>query len=124
MNEKDFSTQIEDLLAIGGWDRWIHLRPARVKRRGKDIYETAYSGHKGFLDYLAMRTLTKETIWFELKGDGGKVTPEQRDWLAAHKAVGNRAYVWWPKDYQDAQDVLLAGCDFDFSHVKEDRRLL
>ena len=124
MNEKDFSTQIEDLLRIGGWDRWIHLRPARVRRHGKDIYETAYSGHKGFLDYLAMRTLTKETIWFELKGDGGKLTPEQRDWLAAHKAVGNRVFVWWPKDYQDAQDVLLAGCDFDFSQAKENGRLL
>ena len=78
MNEKDFSTQIEDLLAIGGWDRWIHMRPA----------------------------------------------PEQRDWLAAHKAVGNRVYVWYPKDYQDAQEVLLAGCDFDCSHVKENGRML
>ena len=124
MNEGDFATQIEDLLAIGGWDRWIHMRPGRVRRGGKDIYETAYSGHKGFLDYLAMRTLTKETIWFELKGDGGKLTPEQRDWLAAHEAVGNRAYVWFPKDYQDAQDVLLANCDFDFSRVKENGGLL
>ncbi len=76
------------------------------------------------LDYLAMRSVTKETIYFELKGDGGELTPEQKDWIAAHKAVGNRVYVWHPKDYQDAQDVLLAGCDFDFVRVKEDGRFL
>jgi len=78
ISETAFASQIEDLLNIGHW-RWMHPRPGRVRRYGRDVYETAYSGHKGWLDYLALRP--PRILVFELKDAYSKMTPEQEEWF-------------------------------------------
>jgi len=74
MNEEDFSTQVEDALTRFGW-RWMHQRPAKTEKG----WRTALSGHKGFLDYVAVRR--HRLLFIELKGDTGKTSPEQDEWL-------------------------------------------
>jgi len=103
VNESDFSSQIEDALELYGW-KWVHFRPARVRRNGKDTYETPYTGHRGALDYYAVRG--SRIIFFELKGDGGKLRPEQKEWIEALKETCAEVYVWWPKDSDEAMEVL------------------
>ena len=78
ISETAFASQVEDLLEIYKWV-WIHLRPARVRRGGRDVYETAYSGHKGFLDYVALRP--PRIVIFELKDQYKPLTPEQELWF-------------------------------------------
>ncbi len=77
ISEGDLASQVESLLNIYHW-QWIHIRPARVLRHGKETYETSYSGHKGFLDYLCLRP--PRIIVFELKNEKGELTPEQKEW--------------------------------------------
>lgn len=78
ISETAFASQVEDLLNIGHW-RWMHPRPGRVRRYGRDVYETAYSGHKGWLDYVALRP--PRLLVFELKDAYSKMTPEQEEWF-------------------------------------------
>ena len=78
VSEKDFSRQVEDLLKIYHW-QWIHIRPARVLRHGREIYETPYSGHKGFLDYLCLRP--PRIVVFELKNEQAEMTTDQQEWF-------------------------------------------
>jgi len=87
ITETAFASQVESLLRLYGW-RWKHDRPARVLRRVKDrfgniqkkeIYETAYSGDKGYLDYTATRG--GRLLFFELKDEKKQMTPEQEEWF-------------------------------------------
>ncbi|KKN24500.1 hypothetical protein LCGC14_0894400 [marine sediment metagenome] len=129
MTEAEFATQFEGskktsgLFELGGW-RWCHFRPA-MSQKG---WRTPLSGDKGLPDYIATRRreneYRKETLFIEIKGEGGRLTLEEKDWVADLRAAGQSVHVWWPKDYQDAQEVLLANCDFDFARVKENGRLL
>ena len=98
MNEKQFASAIEDLLELYNW-AWVHFRPARVMRNGKETYETPYSGHKGFLDYVVAKN--GKVLLFEIKGDDGKVSPEQQKWLDA-----SHGKVYWPADWPELQEIL------------------
>ncbi len=80
ISETAFASQVEDLLEIYHW-LWMHIRPARVRRGGRDVYETPYSGHKGWLDYLALRP--PRIVVFELKDAYKQMTPEQEEWFKA-----------------------------------------
>jgi hypothetical protein len=37
----------------------------------------------------------------EIKAEGGRLTPEQRDVLASLRAAGIDARTWWPKDWDE-----------------------
>ena len=78
MTEADLASFVEECLTRFGW-QWYHPRPGRVRRHGKEIYETAYSGNKGFLDYLALRP--PRILIADLKRETGKLTPEQQEWF-------------------------------------------
>ena len=79
-SEADFASWFEELLDTYGY-RWMHPRPARVKRGGKEIYETAYSGHKGYLDYTICHEAKQRLLFVELKSETGKVSPDQQLWF-------------------------------------------
>jgi hypothetical protein len=108
VTETQFAKTVEDLLNLYHW-HWIHLRPARVLRNGIEIYETAYSGHKGFLDYLAIRP--PRIVVAEIKGFNGKMTDEQQEWFDLWKQYEDCAevevYLWRPGDFLEINKVLL-----------------
>lgn len=91
MNEADFATQVYDLLSRFQW-RWTHFRPALT---GKG-WRTPLQGHAGFPDIIAIRG--GRFLVLELKGDGGKVTAEQQEWLDLFRAGSAEVHVWWPDD--------------------------
>ena len=95
VSERDFSKQLEDALDIFKW-RWVHFRPARVSRGGKDTYETAYTGYKGFPDYVCVRG--DRIVFIEIKGTTGKVSPEQEEWLQDLTVTDAEVYLLYP-DY-------------------------
>jgi hypothetical protein len=74
--------------------RTAHFRPAQV-RPGKWITPVAGDG-KGWLDlFIAGR---RGILFRELKSAIGRVTPEQRTWIAALTAAGQNVGVWRPAD--------------------------
>lgn len=108
ITEKEFGTQVEQLLNTFHW-RWVHFRPARVRRGGRDVYETAYTGYKGFPDYVAVRRGL--CLIVELKSDDGKLSPEQKEWgddfkQVADHGLGFMYFVWRPSDFETIAEVL------------------
>ncbi len=79
ISETAFASWFEELLDTYGY-RWMHPRPARVNRGGRDVYETAYSGHKGYLDYTIAHEVKRRLIFAELKSEDGKLSPDQQLW--------------------------------------------
>ena len=90
ISEADLARTVEGYLETFHW-RWVHIRPARVLRHGKEIYETPYSGHKGLLDYQAVRP--PRLLYFELKSETGELSPSQQEWYNALKACQVVRYV-------------------------------
>jgi len=133
ISEKDFATWFEELLDTYGY-RWMHPRPARVRRGGKDVYETAYTGHKGYLDYTIAHEVKQRLIFAELKSETGKVSPDQQLWFDTLEAcqkvillepmivVGREAslelkglmdsltipevYIWRPSQRDEIEEIL------------------
>lgn len=97
--ERDFGKQVEDLLNLFGW-RWCHFRPARTEQG----WRTALSGYRGFPDYIAVKG--NSLLIAELKGDKGKVTLQQQEWLSALRACGQEVYVWRPGDIEEIARIL------------------
>ena len=49
-------------------------------------------------------------IYAELKGEKGKVTPAQQEWLDTLRQVpGIEVYLWRPADLETAYNILLPG---------------
>jgi hypothetical protein len=99
ITEREFGTQVEDLLNLYRW-LWCHFRPARTDKG----WRTALSGYAGFPDYIALRDGVM--LVFELKSDRGKVTEEQRQWLDGLKSCGQTVYVWRPADIEAIAEIL------------------
>jgi hypothetical protein len=100
VNEKTFAHQIEFLLDLGGW-RWCHYEPA-VRQSGS--WATPLRGDKGEPDYRAVRS--GRLVFVEIKGDGGRLTKDQKLWIADLVEAGVETYVWHPEDLEIAKEVL------------------
>ena len=100
MTEAQFAKQIEALLKLYRW-RWCHYEPA-VRQSG--TWATPFRGHRGEPDYRAVRT--GRLIFVEIKGDGGRLRPDQKAWIADLLEAGVETYVWHPSDLEIAKEVL------------------
>lgn len=100
MNEATFARQLEYLLELGGW-RWCHYEPA-VRQSG--TWATPLRGDRGLPDYIAVRL--GRFIMIEIKGDGGRIRPDQRSWIADLLEAGIETYLWWPDDIIIAKEIL------------------
>ena len=58
----------------------------------------------GFPDLILKRR--DKIIAAELKKTGGRLTKEQKSWLAAFMACGIETHVWYPKDWERIQNTL------------------
>lgn len=102
-SEAQFQRRLIDYARARGW-RIAHFRPARVTRGGKETWETPIAEDgKGFLDLLLLR---ERPVAIECKVRPRKATPEQEEWLAAWKAAGQEAYLFYPEDHEKINDVL------------------
>jgi len=100
VSEDAFQRAVIDLAHLHGWTV-AHFRAARVRRGGRDIYETPVGADgKGFPD-LVLAKKGRMTIFAELKSDKGRVTPEQQRWI---DLLGGE--VWRPGDWEYLEKVL------------------
>jgi acetyl esterase/lipase len=53
---------------------------------------------KGWPDIVLVRD---RVIYVEVKGDGDRLRPEQREWQDALRLAGAEVYVWTPKEWGD-----------------------
>lgn len=86
MSEQQLLDAVIDAAKLGGW-RVCHVRPARTVNG----WRTAYQGHAGLPDLILARGGV--VLLAELKSQEGRVSTEQREWLAASGGV-----VWRPAE--------------------------
>ena len=101
MKESELQAAIVEAAHVFSW-RVAHFRPARTKHG----WATPVSADgAGWPDLVLVRD---RLICAEVKGDGGRLRPEQRAWLDAFYAAGVEAYVWTPKEWQsgDVESIL------------------
>jgi len=90
ITEKAFLGQVRELARLRGWM----------------CYTTYNSMHspKGFLDLFMVRD--DRAIAAELKSERGKLTPGQKEWIAALNKTCVEVYVFRPSDFERIIEVL------------------
>lgn len=115
MKEIDFQRQLVSMdrkhpgvAVIYGWEH-VHWRALRTQIG----WSTGGSGTmaKGWPDLTLVRRKDGRMIFAELKGDGGKVTPDETRVLELLTAVAAfnplmGVYLWWPKDLDEITRIL------------------
>jgi hypothetical protein len=90
LTEDQFQKRVIETAKLYGW-KVSHFRAA-LTRSGR--WATPVQGHKGFPDLVLARA--GRIIVAELKTDKGRVSPEQKEWLAA---LGEYGRLWRPRDW-------------------------
>lgn len=107
MTEGEFQRQVIQLAVLFGW-RVHHVRPARVRVRGKETYRTPVQGHKGFPDLVLARR--GRVIFAELKAGRGQLSEDQVLWRDAMDGGQAAEYAGWklwrPEDWADIERIL------------------
>lgn len=95
MIEADLQVAVIEIARFLGW-RVAHFRPALTSKG----WRTPVSADgKGFPDLFMVRR--ERVLAVELKGDRGRVTPEQADWLRALSDAGVEVAMWMPYHLDD-----------------------
>lgn len=93
MTEQEFQNEVTSIANKNGW-LWFHHR-----------YEDG-PVRPGWPDLVLVYPRRKLLLFRELKGERGKLKPEQSAFLDALRAVGADAKVWRPKDRDEIVRVL------------------
>lgn len=96
MTEAEFQDRVIATARLYGW-MVHHARPARM---ADGRWRTPVQGDRGFPDLVLAHT-RHGRVFAELKSDTGRLTPEQKAWLAVLGGV-----VWRPRDWPHVLDVL------------------
>ena len=101
-DERSFQTVVLEVARLAGW-RALHIRPAR---RADGSWRTPVGGDgKGWPDLTLVRP--PRLLFVELKRQGGKLRPEQRDWLDVLRLLpGAEVLVWTPEDWPELVETL------------------
>ena len=101
LTEAAFTTQVIDLAHLMGW-RVHHCRPART---GKG-WRTALQGDAGLPDLIMVHAAKKRFLIAELKVGNNQPSPAQAAWLWACYEAEIEAYLWYPKDWPEIEELL------------------
>lgn len=97
MSEADWSSRVADYARLKGW-RLVHIRNIK-DHTGR--WRVPYEGDGGLPDWILARNGV--VLLVELKARAGRLTPQQKLWLAA---AGGNGYVWSPAQWSDVLAVL------------------
>ncbi len=89
MNERPFQKRVEDMATRFGW-KWWHV-PAPMRHDRQKGFVPASSA-AGLPDLILTHHDPPRLVFMELKGDGGKLSDAQRDFLAAVRDVAEAAF--------------------------------
>jgi hypothetical protein len=90
IHERDVSRQVKDFLEWRGW-RMVRMNVTKMKDKAGQWIQF---GENGMADYLALYYMPNErpgaalAMWVEIKGPGGKLSPDQVTWHGNELACG------------------------------------
>ena len=89
MKERDVLRVIADLLDLNGWEWWHVPMPVVAERSGRGFRPYKKAG--GLPDIFALHRDPLRMLILELKGDGGKLTDDQRRFLTIARDLSEHA---------------------------------
>jgi VRR-NUC domain len=89
VREKDVLKVVTDLLDLNHWDWWHVPMPMVAERSGRGFRPYKKAG--GLPDIFAFHRDPPRMLILELKGKGGKLSDDQRRFLALARDVAERA---------------------------------
>lgn len=101
VSERAFQRAVIRLAEANGW-RVAHFRPG-MNSRG--AWTTAMSGSRarGFPDLVLLR---ERIVFAELKGEKGRPTPDQTEWIRDLLRANVEAHLWRPSDWSSIEAIL------------------
>lgn len=108
-SEASFQRSVMELAQIGGWKLAHHHDSRRQIRPGVHVGDRSAAG---FPDLVLCRGV--RVIFAELKAEKGRLSPAQKEWLAALRVVEGDAAgrvlvrVWRPSDWLEIERLLAA----------------
>jgi len=100
LSEKEFQSQVIELARLQGWQvAHFHDSRRQVTRANGQRFFIGDSDAKGFPDLVVVKGTT--VLFWEMKKELGKTTPEQDTWLEVLSAAGMEARVVRPSDWDD-----------------------
>jgi hypothetical protein len=85
ITEADLREQVRDAAGLFGWEMhftWLSMHSP-----------------KGYPDLFLAHPEKKRILWAELKGEKGKLTPDQERWIQILRDCGQEVHVWRPSDF-------------------------
>lgn len=108
ITEAEFTAQVIERAQMLGWIV-AHFRPLK---RSNGSWETPCQGDAaGFPDLFLLHPEAGHRVAFELKVGSNDKTPKQNAWLTAMELCGIPAFTWWPKDWDEIDQVLEHGAE-------------
>ena len=104
MRERDFQAWVLDVARMHGWQCWHVPAPMRKVRSGEWVGAKEAAG---LPDLVMIHDDPPRLVFAEVKGTGGKLTPEQQGFLQLIREVSNQA-----DDAQTGHHRVLAGYVF------------
>lgn len=87
MTERQLQGTVQQLATLHGW-RWYHTHDSRRSA-------------PGFPDLVMVHPTQGRVVWAELKRASGRLTKDQKAWIADLEAAGQEVHVWRPTHLQD-----------------------
>ena len=116
MRESDFQAQVVAIAERFGWQVW-HV-PAPMRWSPKEQKFVPAREGAGLPDLILIHDAPPRLVVMELKGEGGKLSPRQQDFLQAAKEVAETTQDWhrpepvigvfafWPDDIGRVEQML------------------
>lgn len=99
LSERQLQDAVIELGRILGY-RVAHFRPARVRRGGREIYETPVAADgKGWPDLVLVHAERQRVVFAELKVGTNKPTEHQQTWLRCLNRAGADVHLWTDRDW-------------------------
>ena len=115
--ERGFQKRIEDMLSLYGWKWWHVPAPMRFDERGRGFIPAKQAA--GLCDIIATHHDPPRLLFLEVKGDKGKLSDAQVEFLRAMKIVAAYddddrisreqiigVHAVWPKDEDAVMQML------------------
>jgi hypothetical protein len=105
MTEREFQAAVMELAQLSGWET-LHCRTSM--QQGRYLTATTGTMAKGWPDLVLVNWRRGLLLFVELKGDRGRVTPDQERVHEVLIAAGLEVEVWHPKDWPYIEATLTS----------------
>jgi VRR-NUC domain len=113
VSEDNFRGTVVEAARRSGWSvftipDWMYRAAFRAWKQTGDRWGREWPD-RGFPDLVLLRV--PRLVFVELKGSGGRLSENQKEWIEGLRECGQDVRVWWPKDWDEIEELLSVHVD-------------